>query len=342
MATTPPESLDPAREEIGFRERLKQRITAHKPLAFLGELQWTVLGVTLLVSIALLLVSVAIPYKNLFHHVTRDIGLAGLIAVLLATLIEYHQHRRHDRNVQREAIDGIIEEMIGAPVWREIRDKIARSGISCTSWVLSLAYRLEPGARTETGGGPSLSCPPCLLVEGRLEYRLQNHTGNTQIVKLRHELEDSLSGSANDGRPIPAYMEFFCRVADRGGEVTTYGPFDHAALVNSKNCTPDGRINFEVEIPPGAEATVTLRREEFVQTPGQFPWFVFWITENPRVEVTEAPEDLEFEMRLRHPSANVAASSTPRTWTLNGIFLPGQGFSLRTRRKVIPPVQPQP
>lgn len=291
--------------------------------AFLSRLgTGSVLVVLLIAGLGLLgLAAWASSPSEALRDVVRDIGIALLVAVLVAKLIELDSHRRREEEARRGGTRATLELMFGPEVWPLIKSTMIPDDVFCERWDLDV--RISKETVDLNSGGASLAAEEHLVSRGTLNYTLRNPLKSERSTTLRHELETERSGTSPRGA-VPAVTAFSYEFDPPRG---TAVHLDATALAPGGSLGKNGIFELSVTLPANSRLKVSMERAEVVAA--QFPWFMFFVTLKPHVKVRPAEgSDLAFGIRLRHPQSRDLPANPDNEWTIPDC-LPGQGFAIQ-------------
>lgn len=273
---------------------------------------------------------------SLLHHALRDVGIAFIIAFLVTVVLEHYSHRQREADIRSGLLDVILGKVIPPDLWAELKASVIAEGILCDSWELRVVIHQES---LQIEGQPA---QPRFVARSTMTYTLRSQINRDYPVELKHELEAEEIGQRNNGEMIPRLVSLACQAAssvDHFPELNLDAQQLEAYLDANRSLI---KIPLTIPAAPSQGVRVVLEREELATIPGQFSWYVFWITRNPTVSVdTSQISGHDFRVYARHPNRGRLRQIGSGIWRFEGIMLPGQGFAIvfRTKR-TSPPPQP--
>lgn len=283
--------------------------------ALLEELDWPSLALPSAVGVGLLGLAY-VAERGFVSELLHDLSIACFVSVFVTIFIEYLGHRR--REIAAES--GMLELVGGALVPKlaleEFVQNILSSGVVCTSWALEIAISSECESDR-------------LLCCSTLTYTLTNYTSRDQSVPLKHELEGVRRGRDGSGRPVPRFEELMWNAT--APDFVADGRMNSDEMEVLRQQPHPDWLEHSIQIPANGRTTATLKRVEFIPFPGQMPWFMFWTTIRPRVNLRPdagTKARAAFSVVLRHPMGRELRMTDEGVWEIPTAVFPGQGFAI--------------
>lgn len=281
-------------------------------------------------GVVLLIIHQLIP-GGIWKDLVRDFGIGCLVAVLVYFCIEARVHMEREWDTKARVLKQFFGEMMDQDLWDDLLTKILAKGIVCDEWELKLSIEKQHVVPDPLQATPGAQAADQFVSVGVQRYKLRNCSRTVRPVAIRHELQYIVVGQARDGHRIPRFtgLKYVVREPNR----TPYTvDLPEQALIENNVWTGKELLEKVIQLGPGGVVEVELGREEVVDVPGEFPWYVFWLTKNPKLELsTPQGSGLACHVLLRHHEGVRWEPRSPGNWLLPTVILPGQGFALMTR-----------
>jgi hypothetical protein len=281
------------------------------------------MAVVLLAGISLLLFSHYFPPGGYRHDLIRDLGMATTVSFIVTIAIEYYSAKRREADIRSGVLDAMLGKIVPQIVWEEIKANIIGKQVLCEGWHLDATLKKEKlveeeGKRSEDQ----------FLITATLTYTLRNQLNKKQAVLLSHELENDIKGKDSEGVDIPDFRQLAVRpsVGDakdiKGTEL------------RQQKFWIENMLDVPVELPAAGSVEIALQRKEAVPVPGGYPWYVNWVTVEPKITIKTDVKGIDFLVFARHPNRKALRPIiTGESWVFDGVLLPGQGFEVMIKSK---------
>jgi len=303
------------------------------PLLFLGLPGQVWLSVLIACVIGVLILLLAYFFKSkewkFWGELTRDIGIAFVVAAVVSAVYEYSTRSIAEHETLLDTINRAMKAVVPGNVWDEVRTEILHRR------ALRRNVRIDMKiTRDAVVGGRRIQLPPDFAVlHMSYSYDLYGIAAGQSKVEVRHELANEMW---NDDLQLPRFESVIVR--EPGGERR----YD---AVNLAKISPQrGVVDFDVTLPPptsGQAVSITTDRYELVRVPGSYnlimPELTACADRSPeptiRVSISALPSDVDARLDTYYPPHKfVRAGGVQNEWLFNDILLPGQGFTLLLQR----------
>ncbi|MEA2600880.1 MAG: hypothetical protein QOF89_1872 [Acidobacteriota bacterium] len=269
---------------------------------------WFLSGVAVLISIPFLLSASMLSEHNIWHDVIRDVGIAFLVAAIVAAIYELHVRSRFDVETMTGVLDATIGDIIRPDIWEEVKREVIERGMIRQN--VSIHLRVKP-----LGGLPG---PVALWM--KFEYDLCGLHARSEDVILTHELDDHI---AYQGLPEFEYIKVGERVykdCSRDHNIAN-GKFSAKVRLNGRN---------------GKPIHVVTTRREVTYIPGSHSLVMSELAKGFSLHLMELPPGIEASINCR------PHTDSPVPLEVDGvlgreledvILLPGQAIEFRLKRK---------
>jgi len=243
----------------------------------------------------------------------RDLGIALVVAVVVAGLFELYRSIRHNVETMRDVLDITMNDKVTPEVWQELRTFIeARKVIRRNMHVRWCLVK-------------EASLPEHLAVlQIEIGYELHALSSSIREVLVEHELDYHM---ANQTLNLPRF--------DR-------------ILINPDQCSancysaeeiaqkwPRGKVSISVPISRGNARPTIVRteRQELVNVPGSYNLYTPELVKSFDVYYGDCLATVEPEVLVRPFGYGVTLKHVGNNWSCEDLLLPGHGIEIKLRLK---------
>lgn len=274
---------------------------------------WFLSGIAVLVSLPLLMGATIISEKSIWHDVVRDVGIAFLVAVIIAAIYELHVRSRFDIETMRGVLDTTLGDLVRPDIWQEVKKQIIERDTIRQN--VDVRLKVEPL-------GP-LPGPVALWMQ--FEYDLLGLHSTPKMCSLVHHLDNHVTYEE-----LPEFE--YIRVGEK-----IYKDGSGAC-----DCVKDGTFTTDVELAArdGDPIRVVTVRKEVTYIPGSYNLTMMELTKGFSLHLMELPEGIEAAVNIR-PFTNsplpLEVNKVLDKEFRNTLLLPGQAieFRFKPRDKVL-------
>lgn len=297
----------------------------HSPLKYIATyFAWFLLGITVLVALPLLLWAHIIDEHSFWHDLIRDVGIAFLVAAIVAAIYELHARSRFDIETMVGVLDATIGEIIRLDVWKAVKCQIIerdmiRQGVEIHLDVKPIAELFGPA-----------------VLSMQFEYDLYGlHSKPKENVTLMHYLDAHLMHDEllkyEHAKDLPKF------------EQITVGSKDYPVTPCPNDHIKDGRFTASINLgaKDGEPIHIITKRKEITYIPGSYNLMMGEITRGVVLHLTGLPPDIEASVNMRPHTEHGVPLRVDDTlrYFKDTILLPGQGIEFRFKYK---PTLPKP
>jgi len=307
--------------------------------AFSLEGIWKAAAIAALIGLVILLVNIWVrkpfSFKESLRELIRDVGIGFVVAAVVSVSYEASTRSVAEKEKGVDVIDNLMSSFLGENVWKEMRDEVVRTPVLRRNHVVRISLMRNGTLRN----GQVISFPKCRallhLESGYDLYRLTpENTPATVQQALNFEMWDQQL-------QLPRFE--LVRIIDLDRFLQQKERKRYQGETLRKIEDGKGNIKLEgaeaVDLPgPGENKPVRIvsERYEIVSTPGQYSFILPVLTTRlPESEahtvtviVEEVPDDISVEVNTFWSGHKFVPSADKKTWTFDGIMLPGQGLSV--------------
>lgn len=275
----------------------------------------------LLLAVLFLIVATKIgepSYLALLSEVLRDLGIAFLVAVIVARFYELGMRRRHDLETMESILDASMGEYVPPEIWQEVKRQIIYRSV----------IRRDVDIRLNLTRDADLENSQAILwVE--FEYELHGLTNESAKMTVKHELDYQFR---NEQKDLPRYQRVVVETDE--GAIEYEGPDRLAAILK------DGVITLSIQLEPrgGKPVRILTERLELTNTPGSYNLYMTELTKVVRLHVKECPSDTQLEVKFRGREEGIRKAGR-MTWIYDELILPGQGIEIKFKQDSDQPAQ---
>jgi hypothetical protein len=250
--------------------------------------------------------------ENLWAHlgfeVSRDIGIALVVAVVVAHIFEFYERTLQTVETMDRLIDMRMADQLGTAIWDEMK-KVLRG---------KQVIRRNAGIRIKARRHTEL---PNYLALISLEFgydlcSLQDEEVNFIVV---HELDYQFSAPEIN---VPCFE----RVMVHGVKgIEVYEGNTLARICDGK------ALKLSVTLPSRDEGhtRIIAERQELVPAPGSFNLYMTEFTRSLTLQMDETLEDVDVEVRVRPEGPGQTVEKSGKYWVCESLLLPGQGVEIK-------------
>lgn len=240
----------------------------------------------------------------------REVGMACLIAVFLALIIEFYSTRKLQSETTQHAIEALFRRTLPQSIWKELIISVFPE--KAVRKELSMVMNIEAGydSSVEYISTTTLS----FYLDGLTEYMHQ--------YTLKGELFRQEIGKDNQGKRVPRYIHI--KVGEK-----TYDENDSSLSSILKD------DDFQFEIPPflikeGVNLPISIKCKEKITVPNTYVHVFPNLTENITFELQSSESlGLQLVVEALHPVPE-RMKYEDNKWEFVGGFITGQGIKINT------------
>jgi hypothetical protein len=247
--------------------------------------------------------------RNLAADLLRDIGIAFLVAVLVARFYELHERGKRERERIEGVLDATMAEYVPPEIWQDTKEQFKRRKL----------IRKEVEIRFDLKHDKSLS-GNLAIIELEFEYMLHGLGQKPVKERVQHELDYQFE---EKGSNLPRFDRL---LVQKGRETRLY---DTPAKL--QQIVKDGIVTVDVEVggrkDPGVR--ILTKRLELTNVPGSYNLFMTELTKGLRLRVGRFPEDVEIDVKIRPEGNWEKVTAAGNEWTYDELMLPGTGIEIK-------------
>jgi len=276
----------------------------------LGKSLWALtIGAAILGGILLYIASRGLQETSspqLWHDLIRDVGIALLVAAVIAAIYELHARARFDRATMTGVLGSIYNDIVDGSVWEEIRQQILDKELVRKNGQVTISLKRDD-----------------LLPKGQhivwveFEYDLCGLRSTHRRIELRHFLDSFMSNPASK---LPRFDQIVI------GDKVYKGPTLEECIDNKgvfkKKLSIDGR--------EGRPERIVVERREIVYVPGAYNLVMGELTDGVRLHLEQITAEIEVEVNMK---GQVTKLEEDGFLHCRKFFLPGQGIEFRFKPK---------
>lgn len=285
----------------------------HLAIVFMQYQFWLFIGTMAILGAAFISISIyaALPLVDVLHDVVRDIGIAILVACIIAALYETHARLKFEVKLMNYFLDVVVSDWSRPDVWKTVKSQIIEK--TAIREKLRMAIRLQ---RDDKIGDDRM------LLKLNVQYELHGLRSNPTIVSVEHFLDSHLKIEACN-LPRFDYIQI-------GAENIP---------INEKTVNDNFEFSHKVEVPAQGDGGVSVitMRQETVYIPGNHCFAMNEITRGIELCLEELPRDLSAFVIIRphsHVTGVELRPDSPNHFKDDDqVLLPGQIIELVFQRK---------
>jgi hypothetical protein len=250
-----------------------------------------------------------------WDEVSRDIGMAFVIAAIITTTYEGYARQRAAAETMEDLLDKIVGDIVEKRTWEEMRQQILEKTALRRSTVICMKMRRDSKLPDDQR-----------VLWVRTDYRLASLRSHIQKEPVLHFLDGYMR---TEGAELPRFIR-----------VTIDGDVEDLTGVGD-------RFSKNVSLPArgDADVPVSIEREELVYVPGAYSIIMSELTELESITMWDIPEDVEVQVNCLHSTARAAAAAdvfeepflnSGTAFRPNRVLLPGQCVEIRFRKITSP------
>lgn len=264
----------PSRVKIGPSELPKAReeaINALKNVA--SNTLWVIIALLLIVGASLATSSEFLKNYPLLHHVVRDIGIAILVAAIIAGVYETYARIRFELMLMNSFLGAVIADWSRQDIWNALKSQIIEKTVIRENF--RLAMRLQPDERLAAGQ---------MLLKMQVSYALRGLRSESMSAKIEHFLDWHFKVPGHD---LPCFKSI--RVGKEN------------ISLESDAFNKSGEFIYRIKVPPkdGGAIPVTSSRQEVIYFPGTHCFVLNEITKGIEICLNAIPDDIKVFITIR-------------------------------------------
>lgn len=273
---------------------------------------WFLCGIAILMAIPFLLISLLISEHSLAHHIIRDIGIAFLVAVIVAAIYELHARSRFDIETMTGVFNTVMQDVVRPDIWSEVKAQVIekvmiREDVNIKFEILNKAelQKTEPNLQLPSGAA---------VLWMKFEYDLYSlRSGKWKGVPLSHSLDDHIPHGN-----LPCFTKIV--IGDK-----SYPTHN----------VEKGEFTTGVDLEPkgGHPIHVITERREIAYLPGSYNLTMWELTKGITLSLSGAlPDGIEVSVNIRPHTEKALLELHSDLEFKNILLLPGQGIEFRFKR----------
>jgi hypothetical protein len=238
-----------------------------------------------------------------WDEVSRDIGMAFVIAAIVTTTYEGYARQRAAAETMEDLLDKIVGDIVEKRTWEEMRQQILEKTAVRRSTIIRMKMRRDQNLPESQR-----------VLWVNTDYRLANLRSHTQEEPVLHFLDGYMR---IDDAELPRFVR-----------ITIDGDVEDLTKVGD-------RFEKKVTLPArgDADVPVSIEREEVVYVPGAYTLIMSELTELESITMWDIPEDVEVEVNCIFDEKFLNSGTAFRP---NRVLLPGQCVEVRFRKITSP------
>jgi hypothetical protein len=275
--------------------------------AFVQYLRWLIIGVLVLIGASLTASSVLLMEVPILHDLFRDIGIAILVAAIIAVVYETYARFRFELRLMTSFLGAVIADWSRQDVWNALKAQIIEKTVIRENF--RVGVRLLRDSRLPSGQ---------MLLKLNVEYNLRGLRSDPTHTTIDHFLDWHFKIK---GHNLP---RFNC-VKVAGQDIPT----------DSRAFNDRGEFRCRVRVPAKDHGVVPVAslREDVVYFPGTHCFVLNEITKGLEICLDEIPEDISLFVTVRpHPDLKYrelrSDAANQRIESENVVLFPGQIIEL--------------
>lgn len=264
-------------------------------------------------TVILWIASANFQRHTLRYEISRDIGIAFLVAAIVTLIYETYSRTRFDLERMEGILDTVLGSNIPTDVWEEVKNKIIQRTVIRRDAIVRLKVHRGSDER--------------VIISIEFSFDLFGLKTEPRKVKVQHELYNHIE-DRNIGLPCFDWV----RVANQFYEISELQD-GHSA--DGFVTLQTGTLIFEVELEPRGTPhpiPVAVARREIANLPGSYHLIMTELTQRITFYLDEIDPEIETEVSIRPHDENFSLKKTNRLYVFGGILLPGQGFEIQFKK----------
>lgn len=303
---------------------------------------WIGVAGALVVGVIALLVERRFQSGSLRAELSRDIGIAFIVAAIVSVGYEYSTRNLAERKTLLDGINRAMLAFVPENVWDEVKDQIVRRNAVRHNVEIAISLSRDAPAID----GKRIPLPPGQAVMWMsYGYDLYGLAAGESHIDVSHEVD--YTPMWNPDLQLPRFDRVI--VTDGEGNRTEYAGTALTALEDGKG----GLTLKNIRLPPPNEhkpVRIVTERYELVNTPGYYYLVMRELTSRTegstqptvKISIAQLPSDLEAEVVTFYaPHGFTRPDPAKNVWVFDKTLLPGQGLNLvfKVRRPpiLVPP-----
>lgn len=272
----------------------------------LGKSLWALtIGAAILGGSLLFLASRGLQETSspqLAHDLIRDVGIALIVAAVIAAIYEIHARARFDRATMTGVLGSIYNDIVDGSVWEEIRQQILDKELVRKNGQVTISLKRDD-----------------LLPKGQhivwveFEYDLCGLRSTPRRIELRHFLDSFMNDAASK---LPRFDQIV--IDDKVYKGDALKECIDNKGVFKKKLSIDGR--------EGTPIRIVVERHEIVYVPGAYYLIMGELTDGVRLHLEQITAEIELEVNMK---GQVTKLEEDGFLHCRKFFLPGQGIEFR-------------
>ncbi|MGA8806612.1 MAG: hypothetical protein WB973_01955 [Thermoanaerobaculia bacterium] len=290
---------------------------------------WIGVAIAFAVGVAALILERRFKEGSLAAELSRDIGIAFIVAGIVSVGYEYSTRNLAERKTLLDTVNRAMLAFVPENVWDEVKDQIIRRNAvrRNVQMELRLSHEAPPV------NGKKVALPPGQAVLWMsYGYDLYGLAAGESHIDVSHEVD--YTPMWNPDLRLPRFDRVI--VTDADGRITVY---DGAALQRLE----DGKGSLtltSIRLPPpsqGKPVRIVTERYELVNTPGYYYLVMRELTAHAeqsseptvKIAITQLPSDIDADVVTFYgPHGFTKPDPTKNVWVFGKTLLPGQGLNI--------------
>jgi len=249
--------------------------------------------------------------ETYWDALSRDLGIALLVAVILTLAIEGYARGRLREEIRSGVLEAAFRRLISSAVFDQIKGHVIGAKCLKRNWSLEMFLLREHPATT---GGDRLYVSRTVL-----SYDLVSLTGGPVKEHLASGLDRHLTGKDEVGA-LPRFERVQIGSEIYEGDKMTPYLFDDAKTFKKEHSVSTSGVR------------IAIRLLELFRVPDTFVWNTPLQCEGAKIVIENAAKaGVAFEVTALTPERDRLTETMPgRTWEYSGGLLPWQGFQIRS------------
>jgi hypothetical protein len=271
---------------------------------------WILTALIAAAGIALIIFAAIKATKEGFlYHITRDIGIALIVAAVVSTVYEFHTRSILDLAKIESVLKTVLASNIPKEAWEQVNTEILQRSI----------IRRNFEIRLKLSSDPNLSVTQRVLA---LETTYDLYGLRSQPVKytLQHAVDKEMW---NEGLRLPRF------------DSVTIGKETLSGDELNKHIDTEGVFSLpQVELESQNPLRVVVRRTEITNKPGTYHLILSELTQGIKVYFDSLPSDVDADVKIWSDKGFAHLQPAGNgIWYFDGVMLPGQALSFRFKNK---------
>jgi len=273
------------------------------------NLRWAIIGLMFLTAAPLLLYAqFGLDKHSILYDLCRDIGIAILVAVLIAIAYETYARLHFEIKLMTSVIGTLIAEWSRDDIWDEVKKQLIEKRVIREK--LRINIKLYSDERLPNGQ---------MVLALNIRYELHGLRSAPEQILIVHYLDKHLKAK---GAELPCFESIAI-----GGK--SYPVIDHVK---------DGILSESVQVARkgGKPIDVVIGRKSIIYVPGIHYFTMTEITKGIELHMEEIPDELEAFFSIRPHMADMRLEVNPIDEVKfdDVLLLSGQGIEFLFKRKI--------